>query len=125
MSVLGPLLFILYVNDLPDLVKNKIKLFADDLKLIGNAANHSSVAEDIEELEVWESIWLLQFNPAKCKVVHINFNNNPFLNYKVNGIELEVSAQGKDLGVITHSSLLWNEQIKACISKNRRSQLCQ
>ena len=119
-SVLGPLLFILYVNDLPDLVKNKIKLFADDLKLIGNAANHSSVAEDIEELEVWESIWLLQFNPAKCKVVHINFNNNPFLNYKVNGIELEVSAQEKDLGVITHSSLLWNEQIKACISKANR-----
>ena len=119
-SVLGPLLFILYVNDLPDLVKNKIKLFADDLKLIGNAANHSSVAKDIEELEVWESIWLLQFNPAKCKVVHINFNNNPFLNYKVNGIELEVSAQEKDLGVITHSSLLWNEQIKACISKANR-----
>ena len=64
---------------MPDLVKNKIKLFADDLKLIGNAANHSSVAKDIEELEVWESIWLLQFNPAKCKVVHIDFNNNPFL----------------------------------------------
>ena len=91
-----------------------------EVKLIGNAANHSSVAEDIEELEVWESIWLLQFNPAKCKVVHINFNNNPFLNYKVNGIELEVSAQEKDLGVITHSSLLWNEQIKACISKANR-----
>ena len=61
------------------------QLIADDLKLIGNAANHGSVAKDIEELEVWESIWLLQFNPAKCKVVHINFNNNPFLDYKVNG----------------------------------------
>ena len=73
---------------MPALIKNKIKLFADDLKLIGNAANHSSVAKDIEELEVWESIWLLQFNPAKCKVVHINFNNNPFFYYEVNGIEL-------------------------------------
>ena len=42
------------------------------------------------------------------------FNNNPILNYKVNDIiELEVSAKEKDLGVIAHSSLLWNEQIKA------------
>ena len=41
-SVLGPLLFILYVNDLPDLVKNKIKLFADDLKLIGNQENRKT-----------------------------------------------------------------------------------
>ena len=74
----------MYVNDLPDLVKNKIKLFADDLKLIGNAANHSSVAETIEELEVLESIWLLQFNPAKCKVLHIDFNNNPYLEMEKN-----------------------------------------
>ena len=51
-----PFHIILYVNDLPDLVENKIKLFADDLKLIRNAANHSNIAENIEELEVWESI---------------------------------------------------------------------
>jgi len=119
-SVLGPLLFILYINDLPDNVKSRIKLFADDLKLVCNAANHRSVSDDILELEIWESIWHLNFNPAKCKVVHINLNNNPNLNYIVNGVELEVSAQEKDLGVITHSSLLWNEQIKACISKANR-----
>ena len=46
--------------------KNKIKLFADELILIVNAADHGSVAEDIEELEAWESIWLLQINPSKC-----------------------------------------------------------
>ena len=38
-------------------MKNKIKLFAGDLKLIENVANHDSVAEDIKELEVWESVW--------------------------------------------------------------------
>ena len=116
-SVLGPLLFVLYVNDLPDIVKSKIKLFADDLKLIGNAANHANVSKDIEELEVWESIWLLHFNPSKCKVVHVNLNSNPNLIYKLDGINLEVSEQEKDLGVITCNSLLWNEQIKASISK--------
>ena len=46
--------------------KNDIKLFADELILIVNAADHGSVAEDIEELEAWESIWLLQINPSKC-----------------------------------------------------------
>ena len=119
-SVLGPLLFVLYVNDLPDIVKSKIKLFADDLKLIANAANHGNVSKDIEELEVWESIWLLHFNPSKCKVVHVDLNNNPNIVYNLDGIDLEVSAQEKDLGVITHNSLLWNEQIKACISKANR-----
>ncbi|KAL5252966.1 hypothetical protein ACHWQZ_G015662 [Mnemiopsis leidyi] len=116
-SVLGPLLFILYVNDLPEIVKNKIKLFADDLKLICNAYDHRSIADDISELEIWESIWHLKFNPSKCKVVHVNFNNNPNFKYFLNGVELEASAQEKDLGVITHSSLLWNEQIKSSISK--------
>ncbi|KAL5250782.1 hypothetical protein ACHWQZ_G016501 [Mnemiopsis leidyi] len=116
-SVLGPLLFILYVNDLPDIVKNKIKLFADDLKLICNANDNRSIADDILELEIWESIWGLKFNPSKCKVVHVNFNNNPNVKYSLNGVELEVSAQEKDLGVITHSSLLWNEQIKTSVSK--------
>ncbi|KAL5254842.1 hypothetical protein ACHWQZ_G014322 [Mnemiopsis leidyi] len=116
-SVLGPLLFILYVNDLPDIVKNKIKLFADDLKLICNANDNRSIADDILELEIWESIWGLKFNPSKCKVVHVHFNNNPNVKYSLNGVELEVSAQEKDLGVITHSSLLWNEQIKTSVSK--------
>ena len=48
--------------------KSKVKLFADDLKLIGNASNPKSVTEDIEELETWERIWLLKFNTAKCKI---------------------------------------------------------
>ena len=80
-------------------------------------ADYDSVTKDIEELQVWESIWLLNFNVSKCKVVHVNLNNNPKLNYCLNGKPLEVSEQEKDLGVITHNSLLWNEQIKACIAK--------
>ena len=116
-SVLGPLLFVLYINDLPDNIKSKIKLFADDLKLIGDASKYDEIVNDLAELEVWESIWLLKFNPSKCKVMHIRFNDNPNFNYSIDGIVLEESVQEKDLGVITHSSLLWNEQIKASIAK--------
>ena len=71
-------------------------------------------------MEEWESSWLLKFNPSKCKVVHININDNPRNVYVLDGVELEASDQEKDLGVTTHSSLLWNEQIKSCINKANR-----
>ena len=116
-SVLGPLLFVLFINDLPEAIKNKVKLFADDLKLICNASDRKSVLEDIEELEIWESIWLLRFNPSKCTVMHLEFNDNPCLNYTLDGTSLEMSEQEKDLGVWTHKTLNWDKQIKASISK--------
>jgi hypothetical protein len=119
-SVLGPLLFVLFINDLPDNIKNKVKLFADDLKLVGNASNYSSIADDLAELENWEERWLLKFNLTKCKVLHVNMNNNPENVYMLDGKQLESSDQEKDLGVTTHSSLLWNEQMKHCINKANR-----
>lgn len=119
-SILGPLLFVLYINDLPDILMNKVKLFADDLKLISNVSNQGNAAKDIEMLEVWENKWLLQFNPAKCKVIHVDLNSNPKLNYNLDGIDIEESVHEKDLGVITQNSLLWNEQIKSSIAKANR-----
>ena len=53
-SVLGPLLFVLFVNDLPDELKNATKLFADDLKLIVNASNKLKTNEDLSKLEKWD-----------------------------------------------------------------------
>ena len=116
-SVLGTLLFILFINDLPDNIKSKLKLFADDLKLIGDVSCPDTIVEDLKELEKWESIWLLKFNPSKCKVMHVDINDNPMLSYSLNGVVLQESEQEKDLGVVTHNSLLWNEQIKASICK--------
>ena len=118
-SVLGPLLFILFINDLPDSVKSTIKMFADDLKLIGNVNNHESILEDIKQLEKWENLWLLKFNPGKCKVLHINYNDNPRMGYTVDDVELNACENNheKDLGVLTSGSLLWTDQIKSSISK--------
>ena len=116
-SVLGPLLFVLFINDLPDNIKSSIKLFADDLKLICNANCHEDITEDLKELEYWEKLWLLSFNVDKCKVVHVKHNVNPNHKYYLNGLQLKESDQEKDLGVLTSDTLLWNVQIKSSIAK--------
>ena len=54
-SVLGPLLFVLFINDLPDGLKNATMLFADDLKLLGNANDVNSIKDDLSKLEEWAS----------------------------------------------------------------------
>ena len=116
-SVLGPLLFILFINDLPDCIQSQIKLFADDLKMISNASDKKSIDNDLKSLEQWEKTWLLEFNSEKCKVLHVNFNGNQNLKYLLNGSVMKESEQEKDLGVLTSGNLLWNDQINSCISK--------
>ena len=87
-SVLGPLLFVLFINDLPDGLKNEVRLFADDLKLIGRANDKYTILSDIKLLEEWEDTWLLKFNPSKCKVLHIKQNSNPINIYSIDQVQL-------------------------------------
>ena len=119
-SVLGPLLFVLYINDLPDGLNNISKLFADDLKLICNAANANSIKADLACLEHWEEMWLLKFNTSKCKVMHLNFNNNNNVSYILDGTVLDPIDEEKDLGLLTTSSLSWKENIYNCIKEANR-----
>ena len=95
-SVFGPLLFVLYINDLPDSLKSFAKLFADDLKMIAKASDKLQVDNDLKMLELWESTWLLEFNVKKCKVLHTSFNNNPHNTYHLNGKVMLTSDQEKD-----------------------------
>ncbi len=70
-SVLGPILFVLFINDLPDKVKNTVYLFADDTKIFGLANNQNdtnSIQEDLDILHRWSDTWLLKFHPGKCKI---------------------------------------------------------
>ena len=54
-SILGPLLFLLYINDLPEAIKSKVFLFADDLKMIANPFDKAVVDDDLRSLEIWEN----------------------------------------------------------------------
>ena len=70
-SVLGPCLFIMYINDMPDSIKSNIRLFADDTIMYLTIANHSdcqALQSDLTILESLESEWRMAFNLDKCKV---------------------------------------------------------
>ena len=73
-SVLGPCLFLLYVNDMPDMIESNIRLFADDTIMYLTVSNHADCQtpqSDLSKLETWESEWLMALNPDKCEVIRI------------------------------------------------------
>jgi len=73
-SVLEPLLFLIFVQDLPDWIRNSMMMFADDTKIwtaIAIADDAESLQQDLNRLDEWSEKWLLKFNPTKCKVMHI------------------------------------------------------
>ena len=70
-SVLGPLLFTIYINDMPELAVTPIKLFADDTKLFGKSTSSQDTQYDLNKLASWSDSWLQRFNFNKCEVLHI------------------------------------------------------
>jgi len=74
-SVLGPLLIILFVNDLPDWIKNSMRMFADDTKVwcpISSTSDSQILQDDLNNLNKWSDQWMLRFNATKCKVMHVS-----------------------------------------------------
>ena len=68
---------VLYVNDLPDWIKNDMRIFADDTKVwskIRGPKDCIKLQADLNQLQLWSDRWLLSFNPDKCKVMHIGHN---------------------------------------------------
>ena len=115
-SVLGPLLFLLYINDLPDCVKSIVKLFADDLKMIVSPSDFYNTQLDLDALHVWESKWLLNFNLEKCHVLYLG-KHNPHNVYKLSGMVLDETKKEKDLGIHFNDKFNFNDAISALVTK--------
>ena len=79
-SALGPLLFVIYINDLPHHVSNVVRIFADDTKLFTQSDTEDarkSLQEDLDNLLQWSmDCRLLRFHPEKCCVMHLGHNNS-------------------------------------------------
>jgi len=122
-SVIGPTLFIYYINDMPDVVNCVVRIFADDTKAYTSVDTESKrklLQESIDMLVQWTDKWLLRFNSSKCKVIHLG-KHNPNYDYFMKDdttVNLLESVQSeKDLGVIVDKDLSFEEHINEVVKR--------
>ena len=71
-SVLGPILFLIYINDLPSSTKSKVRIIADDTTInlaVSSLEDAQSLQQDLDHLNNWELEWIMEFNHSKCVVI--------------------------------------------------------
>ena len=121
-TILGPMFFLLFVNDMPDVVSSTAKMFADDTKLYRNiysANDCKDLQEDLNALSAWSHHWLLRLNASKC--VTVRFRSAFHYVYSLNGIYLEEASEQKDLGVLISNDLKPSRHIcNVCKRANQR-----
>ncbi len=121
-SVLGPLLFVIYINDLPDLLQSQPYLFADDTKIfrvIKNNRDQEILQSDLDKLYNWSTTWLLSFHPQKCKCMRIakKPNETPKSEYKLNNHTLDWSGTEKDIGLLVDETLSFENHLITKVKK--------
>ena len=127
-TVLGPLLFLAFINDLPDNIKfSNTKLFADDsllFKQITSPEDSLQLQKDLSSLEQWEKTWQMAFNPDKCNVIRIAPNKEKDIlqtAYSLHGQTLETTSSNKYLGVSVADDLSWGKHITNIANKGNRT----
>jgi hypothetical protein len=120
-TVLGPLLFLAYINDLPDNIHSTVRLFADDCVIYNNisSANDAKLLQnDLETLTTWERKWQMKFNCEKCFVLRIPASRSPIItNYRLGNSILEETRTHTYLGVDIQDDLKWNTHINRVTAK--------
>ena len=124
-SVLGPLSFLLYVNELPEWIKNSIRMFADDTKIwekIESKQDCESLQRDVDTLQDWSDKCLLKFNTEKCKIMQVGHELNTKYHMGQSGtrIELEIIEEEKDLVVFIRSDLKSSTQCLKSAAEAKR-----
>ena len=127
-SVLGPILFVIYINDLPRVCKSSVKLFADDTKIFTRSdveGATETLQKDLDRLQVWADTWLMKFHPEKCHVLKIG-NKKSDSKYTMSSKDvdsrvcLDESSYEKDLGVYVDNKLSFKEHVHQITKKANR-----
>jgi hypothetical protein len=120
-----PCLFLSYINDLPDSVKGKVRLFPDDTVVyltIRSKQDAQTLQDDLHALETWEKNWSMEFNPNKCEVLRITRQRNPVIfPYTLHNIQLNSIQEAKYLGVTISQDLSWTKHINNITAKANNS----
>lgn len=108
-SVLGPLMFVIYVNDMVEGIDSYVSLFADDAKIMRRIENIESceqLQQDLDRIYEWSRDWEMEFNARKCHVMEMGKSKGrPSGNYKLGEGILQKVTEEKDLGVVMEDSL--------------------
>ena len=125
-SILGPLLFLIHINDITDNIQSGIKLFADDTSLFLKVDNideaTSQLNTDLQTINSWAKQWLVTFNPDKTKSLFVtlkkNINPSPLT---FDGHRLEEITKHKHLGITLNSKLTWSDHVDGIVvSANKK-----
>ena len=121
-SILGPLLFILYIDNVRHSVNHScIKIFADDISLYSQVSTYDDclkLQNDLSKVFQWSIKWQLTLNPAKCEAIRISNKRSPVnIDYYIGSHPVSWSQKVKYLGVIINSKLKWNDQCQYVVNK--------
>jgi hypothetical protein len=123
-SVLGPLLFVIFINDINKAVKcvETIKKFADDTKVgqkMTGPEDRGKLQHALDNLCQWADLWGMEFNIPKCKIMHLG-HGNPNHKFSMQGVELKETREEKDIGVTVTDNLRPTDQ---CATAARTAQI--
>ena len=121
-SVLGPILFLIYINDLDDSITSNVLKFADDTKLfrkVNTDGDKQHLQNDLDRLVKWSEKWQMLFNFGKCKCLHTG-HGNLNVNYKMGDTVLGTTVKEKDLGVTISADMKVSEQCGIAASKGNQ-----
>jgi hypothetical protein len=124
-SVLGPILFILYINDIINQTNINVRLYADDATIFISYEDSENAARKIEEnlqsVHEWASFWFMTFNPQKTESLTFTRKRNPVIpTIYLNGTEITEVEEHKHLGVTLQKDAKWIKHIKEITSRSKR-----
>ena len=121
-SVLGPILFLIYINDLDDDITSKVLKFADDTKVfrkIKSDAGRQHLQDDLNKLIEWSEKWQMLFNFGKCKCLHTGHGNED-AQYTMGDTVLNTTLKEKDLGLTISADMKVSEQCGIAAAKGNQ-----
>ena len=120
-TVLGPFLFITYINDIVCNLNSKIKLFADDAVMyreIWSSQDEVTFQNDIDSITDWAKTWQMSLNFDKCNVMSITRSNSEStISYQMSSVPLGIVSCHKYLGIFIQDDLQWDTQVREVKSK--------
>ena len=122
---ISPLLFALFINDLPEAVRADCVMFADDVKLyhrVDHSGDTDFLQADLDRLYAWSKSWGLALNPSKCKILTLSLRRSPIVGtYVIDGTTIERVTVMRDLGVLVDVKLTFGPHVDSVVLKASRA----